>query len=76
MRIIAGFQVKGELDGWGWMVFAGILNIILGLLIYAQWPASGLWVIGLFISIELIIQGINAIVLSREIKKIQQVADQ
>jgi uncharacterized membrane protein HdeD (DUF308 family) len=29
----------------------------LGLLVLAQWPASGLWVIGLFIGIDLIFYG-------------------
>lgn len=72
VRIITGFQVKNELNGWGWMVFSGLVNVILGILIYAQWPISGLWVIGLFISIELIVQGINAIVLSMEVKKVQK----
>jgi uncharacterized membrane protein HdeD (DUF308 family) len=36
------------------------------------WPESGLWVIGMFISIELIIHGINAIVLSRIVKEVQK----
>lgn len=71
MRIIAGFLSRDELSGWGWMVFGGLLNIILAVMIYAQWPESGLWVIGLFVSIELIVQGINAIVLSRVIKQAQ-----
>ena len=72
MRIVVGFKIKNEISEWGWMVFGGILSIILGILIYAQWPMSGLWVIGLFISIELIIQGFNAIVLSRIVKATQE----
>lgn len=72
MRIIMAFQIKDRSSGWGWVAFGGILNIILGLLVYLQWPSSGLWVIGLFISIELIIQGINAITLSRIVKKEQK----
>jgi len=72
MRIVTGLKVKDEINEWGWLVFGGVLSIILGLLIYAQWPMSGLWVIGLFISIELIIQGFNAIVLSRIVKATQE----
>ena len=72
MRIVIGFQIKDEISEWGWMVFGGTLSIILGILIYAQWPTSGLWVIGLFISIELMVQGVNAIVLSRVIKEGQK----
>jgi len=71
-RMIVGFQIKDEISEWGWMVFGGILSIILGILIYMQWPVSGLWVIGLFISIELMVQGINAIAISRIIKQGQK----
>ncbi len=71
-RIFMGFRVKDLISSWGWMVFSGILSIILGMMIYAEWPISGLWVIGLFISVELIMQGINAIMLSRVIKTAQK----
>ena len=76
IRIITGLMAKEEVSGWGWMVFGGVLNLALGIMIAAQWPASGLWIIGLFISIDLIIQGINAIVLSREIKEAQKETNQ
>jgi uncharacterized membrane protein HdeD (DUF308 family) len=69
LRIIMAFQIKDRTAAWSWVAFGGLLNIILGILVYMQWPASGLWVIGLFISIELIIHGINAIVLSNIAKK-------
>lgn len=72
MRIIQAFQAKDELSGWGWMVFLGVIDVVLGIMIYMQWPVSGVWVIGMFISIDLIVYGINAIVLSREIKKVQK----
>jgi uncharacterized membrane protein HdeD (DUF308 family) len=35
----------------------GIITAILGVLVLAQWPASGLWVIGLFVGIDLIFYG-------------------
>ena len=50
MRIVMGFQIKNEVSQWGLMVLSGTLSIILGFMISAQWPISGLWVIGLFIS--------------------------
>ena len=40
------------LPGWGWQAVDGIIAIVLGLLVLAQWPTSGLWVIGLFIGID------------------------
>ena len=45
------------LPGWGWQVADGIITVVLGILVLAQWPASGLWVIGLFIGIDLIFYG-------------------
>ena len=68
LRIIMAFQIKSRTSAWPWVVFGGVLNIALGVLVYMGWPQSGLWVIGMFISIELIIHGFNAIVLSRIVK--------
>ncbi|CEG58866.1 HdeD family acid-resistance protein [Legionella fallonii] len=46
-----------DTKGWGWILFAGISSLILGFLILLHWPMSGLWVIGLFIAIDMIISG-------------------
>lgn len=42
---------------WGWIFTSGIVSFLLGSMIFAQWPFSGLWVIGLFIGVELFISG-------------------
>jgi uncharacterized membrane protein HdeD (DUF308 family) len=54
-RIVAALSMR--LPYWGWTLASGILNVLLGLLIWAEWPFSGLWVIGLFVGIELIFSG-------------------
>jgi len=55
------FQLIGaplvHLPGWGWHALDGAISLLLGLLVLAQWPASGLWVIGLFVGINLIFYG-------------------
>jgi uncharacterized membrane protein HdeD (DUF308 family) len=55
------FQLIGSLwvalPGWGWEAADGLISFVLGILVLAQWPASGLWVIGLFIGIDLIFYG-------------------
>jgi len=55
------FQFFGSIwvaqPGWGWQAADGIIAFVLGLLVLAQWPASGLWVIGLFIGIDLFFYG-------------------
>ena len=59
MRIVMAFNMKGAI-GWVWVLIGGILALVLGILIFAKWPASSLIVIGTFISIELIINGWSA----------------
>lgn len=44
-------------DQWGWVFFNGLVTFILGLMIYSNWPLSGLWVIGLFIGIDMVLSG-------------------
>jgi uncharacterized membrane protein HdeD (DUF308 family) len=43
--------------GRGWVVMNGFISLLLGIAIWRQWPESSLWVIGLFIGIDLIING-------------------
>ena len=56
LRVVMAIQLRG-LPNWGWPLFTGIVSILLGLVIAARWPVSGLFVIGLFVAIELIIHG-------------------
>jgi uncharacterized membrane protein HdeD (DUF308 family) len=52
-----------RLGAWGWVLASGIIDLILGIMIWHDWPASGLWVIGLFLGINLVFRGINWIAL-------------
>jgi uncharacterized membrane protein HdeD (DUF308 family) len=54
-RIVSAAATRFE--HWGWAVFSGVVKCVLGLLIWLGWPATGLWVIGLFIGIDLIFFG-------------------
>lgn len=47
----------GQFRGWGWVAFSGVVTILLGVLIWQEWPYSGLWVIGTFVGIDLIFSG-------------------
>jgi len=56
MRIVLAFQIRGT-SGWWWALLAGIVSLVLGGIILAEWPVSGMWFIGLFIAIEMILNG-------------------
>jgi len=55
-RAIMAFQLR-PVNGWFWPLLSGLISILLGAMIIAHWPLSGLWVIGLFVAIELIFNG-------------------
>ncbi len=51
-----------EAKGWGLIVLSGLTSLLLGLVLFLGWPGSGLWALGLFLSIELIFDGWAAVV--------------
>ncbi|MBI5447274.1 MAG: HdeD family acid-resistance protein [Gammaproteobacteria bacterium] len=46
---------------WGWNFLNGLISLLLGVLILAAWPASSLFIIGLFVGIDLIFSGLTYI---------------
>jgi len=58
-----------QVPGWGWQALNGGLSAILGVLLLAQWPASGLWVVGLFVGIDLVFYGWAWIALALDLRK-------
>jgi uncharacterized membrane protein HdeD (DUF308 family) len=61
-RMLAALIIR--FDHWGWVFLNGLITFILGWLIYSQWPISGLWVIGLFLGIDLLLAGWTWVLLS------------
>ena len=44
-EIIAAVQIRPS-SGWGWMLFNGIVTLVLGILLWRQFPLSGAWAVG------------------------------
>jgi uncharacterized membrane protein HdeD (DUF308 family) len=62
-KIMMAMRVRDH-RGWGWLLASGVLSVILGVLIWAEWPASGLWVIGLLVGIQLLFTGWSLVMLA------------
>jgi uncharacterized membrane protein HdeD (DUF308 family) len=56
MRIILAFSMKRETP-WIWVALSGVITLLLGVLILARWPVSSLYILGLFLGIDLIFAG-------------------
>ncbi|WP_331373662.1 HdeD family acid-resistance protein [Sinorhizobium chiapasense] len=59
-RIWVGFKLR-PLAGWGWIVIGGLVTLAAGLIIAVGWPVNSLWILGLFLAVDLVIQGLALI---------------
>jgi uncharacterized membrane protein HdeD (DUF308 family) len=58
MRIILAFSMKEGMP-WMWVALSGAITIILGIVILSHWPVSSLYILGIFLGIDLVFAGIG-----------------
>jgi len=63
------FQMRA-VGGSSWILVDGIVTLLLGLMIYLQWPSSSNWAIGTLVGVSLIISGITRLMLSLAVGKV------
>lgn len=68
-EIILGLHLRPR-DGWGWIVAAGIVAVIVGVMIISKFPFSGLWVPGTLAGISLMFTGGSYIALGLAARRI------
>ena len=56
LRLISAFQHR-HFGEWFWMILSSAISILMGILIMNGYPATSLWLPGLLIAIELLLQG-------------------
>jgi uncharacterized membrane protein HdeD (DUF308 family) len=62
LRIVVSLAERSH--GWVWVLLNGVISLVLGVMIWRQWPESSLWVIGLFVGIDLLFNGWSLIMLA------------
>jgi uncharacterized membrane protein HdeD (DUF308 family) len=70
MRIILAFSMKRETP-WIWVALSGIVTLLLGSLILAHWPINSVYILGLFLGIDLIIAGASWIGIGLGLRRVQ-----
>ena len=54
-RIVAAIRLK--FPNWGWAAFDGAVTLVLGTLLWIDWPCSGLWFLGFAVGVSLLLRG-------------------
>jgi uncharacterized membrane protein HdeD (DUF308 family) len=68
-QVILGIQARPH-GGWGWILTAGVLSAIVGLIILLQWPVSTAYALGYLVGISLIFSGWSYVMLSLAAKRV------
>jgi uncharacterized membrane protein HdeD (DUF308 family) len=67
------FQLR-SVGGSSWILVDGIVTLLLGGMIYFQWPASSAWAIGTLVGVSLIMSGVSRVMLSMAVRKVAAAA--
>jgi uncharacterized membrane protein HdeD (DUF308 family) len=63
LELILSFRLS-PIPGSRWLLFDGIITLILSVLIWRTWPSSTEWVIGTLVGISMLFSGVSRLMLS------------
>ena len=67
-QVILAFELRPA-PHWDWVLLSGVLGIIIGILVWHQWPENSPWAIGLLLGINLIFDGLAMILFASAARK-------
>jgi uncharacterized membrane protein HdeD (DUF308 family) len=67
-RAVAAFVVR--FPHWGWALLNGLVTFLCGMVIWRHFPECALWVVGLLVGLEMLLNGLTWIMLSLAIRRI------
>jgi uncharacterized membrane protein HdeD (DUF308 family) len=67
--LVLAFRMRPH-NGWGWVLFDGIITILLGALIWKHWPINSEWVVGTLFGISIFISGVTRLMVSLAIRNV------
>lgn len=68
LDIVLFFRMR-SLRGSSWVLIDGLVTLVLGLMIYMQWPSSSAWAIGTLVGVSMIISGVTRVMLSMAVRR-------
>ena len=61
-RLFLSIQMRSD-SSWWWVALSAAITMLLGVMVLAQWPASSLYILGIFLSVDLIFAGLGWIMI-------------
>lgn len=73
-KIIGSFSYRPA-SGWLAVLVSGILTLMLGAMIWSQWPVSGMWAVGVLVGVDLVMTGISLLMLATTINRVKDLVE-
>jgi uncharacterized membrane protein HdeD (DUF308 family) len=68
LEFIQWLQLR-TLPGGGWLLFDGIISLIIALMIWATWPSNIGWVLGTLVGVTMFVRGISRLAISLAVRR-------
>jgi uncharacterized membrane protein HdeD (DUF308 family) len=68
-QLVLGFRLRPH-DGWGWIVTSGVIAVLVGLMIWVQWPMSTAYALGTLAGISLAFTGWSYVMIALAARRI------
>ena len=72
-KIASSFSYRPA-SGWLALLASGGVALLLGVMIWSQWPVSGLWAVGVLVGVDLLATGVALITLALTWKQVVRVS--
>jgi uncharacterized membrane protein HdeD (DUF308 family) len=66
---LTAYFVTRRNDRSVWLILHGIISIILGLIIWRQWPISSFWAVGTIVGVSMFISGFSRLMMALEARR-------
>jgi uncharacterized membrane protein HdeD (DUF308 family) len=65
----ASYMMRHE-SGSGWLLFDGLVTLVLAFLIGSTWPFSGIWAVGTLVGVSMLFSGVSRLMISSAVRRI------
>ncbi|MDA1195122.1 MAG: DUF308 domain-containing protein [Planctomycetota bacterium] len=73
LTLLAAFKLRPA-AGWGWFAFDGAVSLVLGGVLWSQYPVSAIWLIGVLVGVRLLFMGLVMIATGRAVREVAGLA--
>jgi uncharacterized membrane protein HdeD (DUF308 family) len=68
LELVLSYQLRTR-PGSGWMLFDGIVTLILAVMIWRTWPSNTEWVLGTLVGISMLFSGVSRLMVSVAVRR-------